>query len=122
MPDFLSNVFGKQLRNSDFIDAIFNCPYKIHELVTAEYLSKIFENPTDNHKKLLYFHTVRLFSSKKIGEIRGQSDGNIRKVRVTMFKRIHKAMLPILLETQKTKSPLTIEEKRFIADKTKDLP
>ena len=40
-PDMLNDVLEKQLRKGDFIDAIFYCPYDIHELVTEEYLSKI---------------------------------------------------------------------------------
>ena len=115
-PNFLSNVFEKQVRNGDFIDVIFNCPYEIHELITAEYLSKILKNLNENHRELLYLHAIMLLSSKKIDEIRGQSDRNIRKIRVTMFNRIHEA---ILLEIQNTNNPLTIEEKRLIAGKIK---
>ena len=33
-PDTLNDVLEKQLRKGDFIDAIFYCPYDIHELVT----------------------------------------------------------------------------------------
>lgn len=40
-PDTLNDVLEKQLRKGDFIDAIFYCPYDIHEVVTEEYLSKI---------------------------------------------------------------------------------
>ena len=40
-PDMLNDVLEKQLRKGDFIDAIFYCPYDIHELVTEEYLSLI---------------------------------------------------------------------------------
>ncbi len=113
-PDYLSKALAKQLRNGDFIDFIFNCPYEIHQLVSAEYLCKVLENLSDNHKKLLYLHAVRLFSSKEIAKIREQSDRNIRKIRVTMFKKIHKAILPLLLEMQSIGEPLTLEEKRFL--------
>lgn len=40
-PDTLNNVLEKLIRKGDFIDAIFDCPYDIHELVTEEYLSQI---------------------------------------------------------------------------------
>ena len=39
-PDTLNDVLEKQIRKGDFIDAIFYCPYDIHELVTEEYLSE----------------------------------------------------------------------------------
>ena len=37
-PDMLNDVLEKQIRKGDFLDAIFYCPYDIHELVTEEYL------------------------------------------------------------------------------------
>ena len=49
-PDTLNDVLEKQIRKGDFIDAIFYCPYDIHELVTEEYLSKILWELTEQHK------------------------------------------------------------------------
>lgn len=118
-PNTLNSVLIKQTRNGDFIDAIFNCPYEIHELVTAEYLSKTLKDLNENHKELLYLYAIRLFSSKKIGEIRGQSDRNIRKVRVTMLKKMHKTIFPLILKLPK--GELTIEEKIFIKEKLSSL-
>lgn len=89
-PDMLNDVLEKQLRKGDFIDAIFYCPYDIHELVTEEYLSKILWELNEEHKELLFLCAVRLFSSTRIAKIRKQSDRNIRKVRGTMLKKIRK--------------------------------
>ena len=114
-PNTLNSALTKQIRNGDFIDAIFNCPYEIHELATAEYLSQVLKTLNENHKELLYLYAIRLFSSKKIGEIRGQSDRNIRKVRVTILKKIHKAILPLILKLPK--GELTTLEKNFIKEK-----
>ena len=90
-PDTLNDVLEKQLRKGDFIDAIFYCPYDIHELVTEEYLSEILLELKEDHKELLFLWAVRLFSSKRIAKIREQSDRNIRKVRNTMLKKIQKS-------------------------------
>ena len=79
-PDTLNDVLEKQLRKGDFIDAIFYCPYDIHELVTEEYLSKILWELNEEHKELLFLYAVRLFGSTRIAKIRNQSDRNIRKV------------------------------------------
>ncbi len=89
-PDMLNDVLEKQLRKGDFIDAIFYCPYDIHELVTEEYLSKILWELNEEHKELLFLCAVRLFGSTRIAKIRKQSDRNIRKVRGTMLKKIRK--------------------------------
>lgn len=115
-PDTLNDVLEKQLRKGDFIDAIFYCPYDIHELVTEENLSDILLELSEDHKELLFLYAVRLFSSTRIAAIRGQTDRNIRKVRVTMLKKIQKKLLPALLEKAKKQQPLTLLEKVFLID------
>ncbi len=118
-PDTLNSVLAKQIRRGDFIDVIFNCHYEIHELVTEEYLSKILRELSDDHKEILFLHAVRTFSSKRIGEIRGQSDRNIRKVRATMFKRIYSKLFLTLTEQLEKGMLMTKEEKQFVADMKK---
>lgn len=114
-PDTLNDVLEKQLRNGDFIDAIFYCPYDIHELVTEEYLSRILWELNEEHKELLFLCAVWLFSSTRIAAIRQQSDRNIRKVRGTMFKKIRKKLLPALLDKAE-KQPMTLLEKNYLED------
>lgn len=119
--DTLNDVLEKQLRKGDFIDAIFYCPYDIHELVTEENLSDILLELSEDHKELLFLYAVRLFSSTRIAAIRGQTDRNIRKVRVTMLKKIQKKLLPALLEKAKKQQPLTLLEKDFLADNSTEV-
>lgn len=118
-PDTLNDVLEKQMRKGDFLDVIFNCPYEIHELVTEEYLSKILRELSEDHKEILFLHAVRAYSSKRIGEIRGQSDRNIRKVRATMFKRIYRKLFFILIERMEKGMSMTKEEKQFVSDMKK---
>lgn len=115
-PDTLNDVLEKQLRNGDFLDAIFYCPYDIHELVTEEYLSKILWELNEEHKELLFLCAVRLFSSTRIAKIRNQSDRNIRKVRGTMLKKIRKKLLPALLDKAEKQQPMTLLEKDFLEE------
>ena len=115
-PDTLNDVLEKQLRKGDFIDAIFYCPYDIHELVTEEYLSKILWELNAEHKELLFLCAVRLFSSTRIAKIRNQSDRNIRKVRGTMLKKIRKKLLPALLDKAEKQQPMTLLEKDFLEE------
>ena len=115
-PDTLNDVLEKQLRKGDFIDAIFYCPYDIHELVTEEYLSKILWELNEEHKELLFLCAVRLFSSTRIAKIRNQSDRNIRKVRGTMLKKIRKKLLPVLLDKAEKQQPMTLLEKDFLEE------
>lgn len=115
-PDYLNHVLEKQIRKGDFLDAIFNCPYDIHELVTDDDLYTILRELNEDHKELLYLCAVRLFSSTKIAAIRGQSDRNIRKVRGTMLKKIRKKLLAALTEKVQNQQPLTLLEKDFLID------
>ena len=115
-PDTLNDVLEKQLRKGYFIDAIFYCPYDIHELRTEEYMSEILLEMKEEHKELLFLCAVRLFSSARIAKIRNQSDRNIRKVRGTMLKKIRKKLLEALTKKMKAQQPLTLLEKEFLEE------
>ena len=115
-PDTLNNVLEKLIRKGDFIDAIFYCPYDIHELVTEKYISYILRELSEDHKELLFLCAVRLFSSTRIAAIRGQTDRNIRKVRGTMLKKIRKKLLPALLDKVEKQQPMTLLEKDFLEE------
>lgn len=119
--DYLNDVLEKQMRRGDFIDAIFNCPYDIHELVTEDYLCKILRELNDEHKELLFLCAVRLFSSTKIAAIRGQSDRNIRKVRATMLKKIRKKLLAALIDKRGKQQSLSLLEMEFLADNSESV-
>ncbi|EJX06838.1 hypothetical protein EVA_05053 [gut metagenome] len=115
-PDMLNDVLEKQLRKGDFIDAIFYCPYDIHELMTEEYMSEILLEMKEDHKELLFLWAVRLFSSTRIAQIRKQSDRNIRKVRNTMLKKIRKKLLEALTKKMKAQQSLSLLEKDFLEE------
>ena len=118
-PDTLNDVLEKQIRKGDFIDAIFYCPYDIHELVTEEYLSEILLELKEDHKELLFLWAVRLFSSTRIAAIRQQSDRNIRKIRNTMMKKIRKELLSALTDKAGKQQSMTLMEKAFLSDNGK---
>ncbi len=103
-PDALNSMLEKQNRRGDFLDAIFCCPYEIHELVTEEYISNIFLELNDNQKFLLFLYAVQQYSSTLIATIKGQSDRNIRKIRSTMLKKIQKKLLTALDEKCRSSS------------------
>ena len=118
-PDTLNDVLEKLIRKGDFIDAIFYCPYDIHELVTEEYLSKILLELSEDHKELLFLCAVKLFSSTRVAAIRQQSDRNIRKVRNTILKKIRKKLLAALTEKAEKQQSMTILEKAFLSESGK---
>lgn len=118
-PGGMNRTLARQIRKGDFLDAIFNCPYELHELMTDADLSDILRDLKEDQKELLFLWAVRLYSSAKIAAIRGQSDRNIRKIRITMLKRIRKKLLAVLQEKTRQGLPLTFEEKAFLAENEK---
>lgn len=61
----------------DFIDAIYNCPFEMHELVTDEDISKAIFALKDVQKELLYQLVIRGYSCQIIAAFREQTDRNI---------------------------------------------
>ena len=108
------DVLIKQIRKGDYIDVIFHCPFELNELVTDGDLSKILYKLSDDHKEIIFNTIVRNMSTKALSEIREQSDRNIRKVRATALKKIHNALLKVLLNRKEKGYPLTMEEKQLI--------
>lgn len=115
-PNALNSMLEKQNRRGDFLDAIFCCPYEIHELVTDEYISKLILELNEDQKFLLFLCEIRQYSSTKIAVIKEQSDRNIRKIRSTMLKKIQKKLLTSLDEKVQKQQSLTLLEKKFLTD------
>lgn len=112
-PANMNHAIAREIRKGDFLDAIFFCPFEIHQLVTEEYISKILAGLKDEHKELLFLLAVCQYSTTRIAMIRDQSDRNIRKVRTTILKKLYKKVLTALKEKVDAGVPMTLEEKAF---------
>ena len=53
IPAPIRHVFWKQILKGDFLDAIYDCPFEMHELVTDEDISKAIFTLKDVQKELL---------------------------------------------------------------------
>ena len=115
------NPTVQQLSRGNFLDFLFDCPYEMHELTADALISKSLYKLKDEHKELLYFLAIRLYSAARFAELRGQTDRNIRKVRSTVMKKLRKH----LYEYLKKRDTRTTREREFIElyeaelDKTK---
>lgn len=112
-PANMNHAIAREIRKGDFLDAIFFCPFEIHQLVTEEYISEILADLKDEHKELLFLLAVCQYSTARIANIRDQSDRNIRKVRTTILKKLYKKVLTALKEKVDAGVPMTLEEKAF---------
>ena len=73
-PEWLNTPEQQLLGKGRFLDLIFDCPYEMHQLTADLFLSKIVERLKDEHKEVLYFLSLRLYSTVKVAVMRGQSD------------------------------------------------
>ena len=106
----------RQLCQGNFFDIIFSCPYEMHELTANRFLSKLFFTLSDEQKEVLYYLFVKQYSTARLAAIRGQSDRNIRKLRMTIQKRLQKRMYEHLSEKLENDHGLTLREREFVEE------
>ena len=114
-PLFLSDPKQRLLHSGQFLDIIFDCPYEMHELTGNTFLSKIVKDLKLDHKELLYYLSLHLYSTTRLAAIRGQSDRNIRKVRDTYTRKLQKKLYRHLIQKRNNGRVLTLREKEFIS-------
>lgn len=127
IPAPINHAYWRQLMKGDFIDIISNCPYEMHNSLSAEDYSKIIYELKDNHKELIYFLCLRDFTTSQLAALRNQSDRNIRGVRSTILGQIEKMVLMILVDRQGEDVPftngnLTMEELNFLTKHEDEIP
>ena len=115
-PQTMNRVLMKETRKGNFIDVIYYCPFEIHELVTADYISDILKDLKDEQKELLFQLVVCQYRTARVAAIRKQSDRNIRKIRITLLKKLRKRITVALQERIASNLPLTLEERVFLED------
>ena len=99
----------RQLCQGNFLDIIFSCPYELHQLTANRFLSKLFFTLSDEQKEVLYYLFVKQYSTTRLAAIRGQSDRNIRKLRMTIQKKLQRRMYEHLSEKLKRTTALPCE-------------
>ena len=103
----------RQLCQGNFLDIIFSGPYELHELTANRFLSKLFFTLSDEQKEVLYYLFVKQYSTARLATLRGQSDRNIRKLRMTIHKKLQRAFYQHLQEKQEAGGSLTLREQEF---------
>ena len=103
----------RQLCSGFFLDILFDCPYEMHELTADKFISDMIRDLSEEHKEVLYFLSLRLYSATKLAALRGQSDRNIRKLRLTIHKKLQRAFYQHLQEKQESGGSLTLREQEF---------
>ena len=112
----LNNPAVRQLCSGNFLDILFDCPYEMHQLTANAFLSQMIEELSEEHKEILYFLSLRLYSTTQLAQMRSQSDRNIRKVRNTIRKKLQKKLYAHLCRMQDEGKSLTLRERQFMEE------
>ena len=112
IPRWMNNPAYRQLMAGNFLDVLFDCPCEMHNLTADAFISKIVQKLSWEHKEVLYFLSLRLYSTTRLAAVRGQSDRNIRKLRKTIHKKLQRQMYDHL--RHKPENSLTLRERRFL--------
>ena len=113
VPLWMNDPEYRQLCSGFFLDILFDCPYEMHELTADKFISNMVRDLSEEHKEVLYFLSLRLYSATKLAVLRGQSDRNIRKLRTTIQKKLQRAFYQHLQEKQEAGGSLTLREQEF---------
>lgn len=119
IPRWMNNPAYRQLMAGNFLDILFDCPYEMHNLTAAPFISRMVEELSEEHKEVLYFLSLRLYSTTRLAAVRGQSDRNIRKLRKTIHKKLQRQMYDHLCGKQEHGGSLTLRERQFLEEYSK---
>ncbi len=114
IPHWFNDPMIRQLMKGYFLDYFADCPYEMHDLLAQPYLSRIIKDMKVDHKELVYFLYLRLFSPRRVANLRGQTDRNIRKVRNTAIHKLEKKVYNALKERQKKGLSFMRQEREFL--------
>ena len=105
----------RQLQRGNVLDYLYDCPYEMYDLTGKGDLWKIIKETKLEHREILFFLYLRLFSPQRVAAIRGQTDRNIRKVRDVAVRKLRKKVYKALKEqTKRGRTHFTQQERDFM--------
>ena len=114
VPHSMSYPTFRQICRGEFDDFLCNCLFRMHDLTDRAHLRKIILGLKLDHKEIIYFLGIRLYPTKLLADLRGQTERNIRKVRGTVQRKIHKQLYAALTELSDENAELTHQEQVFL--------
>ncbi len=114
LPISMSQPTFRQICRGEFDDYLANCLFEMHDLTDRAHIRKIVKNLKLDHKEIVYFLGIRLYSTQKLADLRGQSERNIRKVRDTVRRRIQRQLFRALAERAEHGGELIHLEQDFL--------
>jgi len=115
IPPPLEHQWWRQQLRGDFIDTIFDCPHELNELVEDMDISLLLRGLSENHKEILYYSAVRLYSNVRIAAMRKQSDRNIRKTLALLLKNLRDKLATQIQQRLECGLSITPTQRDFLA-------
>ena len=121
IPRWKNDPTERQLQSGNYLDYLFDCPYEMHDLLSREYIRKAVYSMKEEHKELLFFLYLRMYSPQRLATLRNQTDRNIRKVRDVALRKLRKRVYRDLDRLKKKGySGITQRELAFLETFDKD--
>ena len=115
IPRWENDPMERQLQSGNILDYLCDCPYEMHDLLRREYMRKAILSMKEEHKEVLFFLFLRLYSPQRLATVRGQTDRNIRKVRDAALRKLRKRIYRELDRLKKNGYPyFTQREREFL--------
>ena len=116
IPRPLDHAWWRQLMRGDFLDAIHDCPYELHELTASRMISGILQTLNENQLEVMYYRVIRQETPQRVAMRRKQSDRNILKVYATLIEGLRKKLYARLASRLAEGSQLTHSQITFMED------
>ena len=114
-PAWMNMPLERQLQKGNFIDAIFDCPYELRELIINGFYSKQFDSLTLDQKFVAYFYFLRQWKTVRIAALKDSSPRAIRKIKSAVEVNLQKPVYRYLLRRAE-KAALTNTERAFLTE------
>jgi len=108
-PAWMNMPLEKQLQKGNFIDAIFDCPYELRELVTNSFYARQFDALTVDQKFVAYFYFLRQWKTARIAALKDSSPRAIRKIKSALEANLQEPVYQYLLKRAERPSLSKIE-------------
>lgn len=113
-PRWLDSPVQRQMNRGQFDDYLADCYFTMHDLTAKEHLRSLILQLKPEHREIVFFLYIRLYSAQLLAKLRGQTDRNIRKVRDTVRRKLWRLLYAALTELQKQGVSLTHQEQKFL--------
>lgn len=113
-PRSLDTPLQRQLNHGQFDDYLADCYFTMHDLTAKEHLRGLILRLKPEHREIIFFLYIRLYSAQLLAKLRGQTDRNIRKVRDVVRRKVWRMLHAELIKLQEQGIPLTHQEQKFL--------